>query len=159
MHKTQGLILFITALLLSTVSQANQSATINSLAWMEGRWAGSTGESYLEETWSAPSAGTMVAAVRMTTGDETNMVEMIIINEEEGGLTLRLQQYSRKHEPRFPAQPLRMTAQTSDSVTFEAVGPGGLKKITYSRPTDDEFNIEVLLTEGREFVAPLKAAR
>lgn len=158
MKKFQWLILLTFSSVASGLYAAEDpAASIETLAWMEGRWAGPTGPSRLEETWSAPAAGTMIAAVRMTTGEETSMVEMIIINEEDDGLTLRLQQFSNKHEPRFDAQPLRMTAQTSNSVNFEAIGPGGLKKITYSRPAEDEFNIDVLLTEGTEFTAPLRA--
>ncbi len=160
MNKVQGILLGFTMTMVASLGNAAEPTTsIDTLAWMEGSWAGPTGPSRLEETWSAPAGGTMIAAVRMTTGEETSMAELIIINEEDNGLTLRLQQYSRKHEPRFPAQPLRMTEQSSNSVTFEATGPGGLKKITYSRPKDDEFNIHVLLTEGQEFVAPLRAVR
>lgn len=135
------------------------SATIDDLAWMQGRWIGPMGDAQLEETWLPPTAGTMVAAVRMSGGGKTAMVELIVIEQQGDDLVLRLQQFSPAYEPRFsPAQALRMTAQDERSVTFEATGPGGLKRITYTRPEHDRFNIHVLLTEGTELVAHLRGA-
>jgi hypothetical protein len=152
-----SIILVLVGLFLSPAAIA---ADINDLAWMTGRWAGAMGPATLEETWNQPLAGTMVAAVRMSGPTETgpaatSMVELITINEENDNLVLRLQQFSKTMEPRFPAQPLQMTSLGNKTVTFEAIGEGGLSKITYSRPENNTFNIEVTLTEGTNFVAPL----
>lgn len=152
------LIIFVlTGLFFCPVAKA---ADINDLAWMTGRWSGAMGPTTLEETWNRPLAGTMVAAVRISGPTETepastSIVELIIINEENGNLVLRLQQFSKTMEPRFPAQSLKMTSSGDNTVTFEATGEGGLHKIIYSRPSSDKFNIEVTLTEGTTFVAPL----
>ena len=78
------------------------AASVEELTWMKGRWAGPYGPGTLEETWNDPRGDTMVAVVRMTAPDGTNMVELVIINEEDNTLVLRLQQFSPTYE-HFPA--------------------------------------------------------
>ena len=65
------------------------------LAWMTGAWAGPAGQGELEEHWTAPKAGAMQAVVRMTSGDATSMVELIVIEEAVDTLRLHLQQWGR----------------------------------------------------------------
>ena len=40
---------------------------------------------------------------------------------------------------------------------FQAVGEGGLKSLTYSRPTPDSFTVDVETADGTKFQIPLKA--
>lgn len=133
-------------------------ADIRSLAWMTGSWAGPVGEAVLEETWNPPKAGTLAAVVRMAGPQGTQFIELIVITEEEDALVLRIQQFNASFEPLFePAQALRATSQGDRTVTFEAQTTGGLRKLVYTRPSDDEFNIDVTLTEGTQFQPRLKA--
>ncbi|MEM7080519.1 MAG: DUF6265 family protein [Pseudomonadota bacterium] len=136
------------------------AATVDDLAWMTGHWSGALGETLLDETWNAPSGGTIGAIVRTTSAASTNMIELITIREEGGELILMLQQFDADLTPRFaPAQQLKMTAMEPRSVTFSQAGPGGLKQLIYARPSDTVFQIDVTLTEGPRFVAKLTAAR
>ena len=134
---------------------APAGADVASLAWMQGSWAGQTGNSYLEESWSTPRAGTMVAAVRMSNDVGTVFTELIVIQQVEDGLILRLRQFGADLEPLTGIETLHMTQQTEFSVTFVARQPQGLRQVMYTRPHEGRLEIEVHLSEGGTFVANL----
>lgn len=134
------------------------SATVADLAWMTGHWEGTTGQGTLEENWVVPTAGSMASLVRSTSAGATNMIELIVIEEEEGSLTLRLQQWNPGFKPRSEGpQVMRLIELSERKVVFEATSEeGGLRQLGYSRPADDEFVISIK-TAGGEFDIPLKA--
>ena len=108
------------------------AAGVEDLAWMKGRWAGNLGPATLEETWNEPRAGTMVAVVRMSSPQGVGFVEMIVINEEDDTLVLRLQQFSATFEPLMPEpHKMVMSGQTESSITFTAES-GPLTKLGYA---------------------------
>ena len=152
------------SLLLITITPL-VNADINRLAWMTGSWGGEAGNAYLEETWNAPRAGSMTAAVRFSTLPTEDkpasviFVELISISEsDDGGLMLYIQQYSTSLEPRFPPQPMRMTTIGDRRVTFSATDAGGgLAAVTYSLSDEGVFTISVDLVEGNKFVSKLTA--
>ena len=145
--------IFSTCLLIASLSA--QAASVDSLSWMEGRWSGNLGPATLEETWNDPKAGTMVALVRMTTPDGVGFVELIVINEEDDTLVLRLQQFSATYEPLMPSpQRLVMSGQTDTSISFSAED-GPMTALTYSRD-GNTFTIQGVSAQG-PFEAKLEA--
>lgn len=118
--------------LLLLSSTASFAAGVEDLSWMKGRWAGNLGPATLEETWNEPKAGTMVAVVRMSSPQGVGFVELIVINEEDDTLVLRLQQFSATFEPIMPTpHKMVMSEQTESSITFTAES-GPLTKLGYS---------------------------
>ncbi len=104
------------------------SATVADLAWMTGHWEGATGQGTLEENWVVPTAGTMASLVRSTGNGATTMIELIVIEEEEGSLTLRLQQWNPGFEPRTEGpQVMRLIELGDRKVVFKNTGEGDLK--------------------------------
>jgi len=51
---------------------------------------------------------------------------------------------------------MRLIELSERKVVFEATGDGGLQRLGYSRPADDEFVISIK-TAGGEFDIPLKS--
>ena len=126
------------------------AASIADLAWMTGAWEGPMGENaVLQETWLEPADDAMIAAVRMLEDGRTNMVELIVIEESEGTLVFRIQQWSKSYEPRMPAPQKMVLAELGEnSVRFEAEEAGNaFRSLTYSRPSPEAFNIKLELTE------------
>ena len=126
------------------------AASIADLAWMTGAWEGPVGENaVLQETWLEPADDAMIAAVRMLEDGRTNMVELIVIEESEGTLVFRIQQWSKSYEPRMPAPQKMVLAELGEnSVRFEAEEAGNaFRSLTYSRPSPEAFNIKLELTE------------
>jgi hypothetical protein len=137
---------------------AGPAAKVTDLAWMTGSWKGALGPGTLEETWSQPDAGSIAALVRGTGNGQTNMIELIVIEEAEGSLVLRLQQWNPGFVPRSPsAQEMRLVEIAERRAAFEAVGEGSLEKLTYSRPDDDKFALEVVTAAGATFTIELAA--
>lgn len=147
------------ALLLSSVAATSAWAGVDDLAWMTGSWAGPAGpEVTLEENWTAPADGSIASLVRMRGNGATNMVELIVVEEQGDSLVLHIQQWDPGFTPR-PAGPqkMTMTSMGERTVTFESDGEGGLTSLTYTRPADDTFTVAVKTAEGGQFEMELKA--
>ena len=135
---------------MAAADAAPPAASIADLAWMTGAWEGPMGESaVLQETWLEPADDAMMAAVRLLENGKTNMVELIVIEESEGTLVFRIQQWSKSYEPRMPAPQQLVLAELGDnSVRFEAEEDGNaFRSLTYSRPSPEAFNIQLELTQ------------
>ena len=131
------------ALFCLAAASAAAGEGIEKLSWMTGTWAGPLGEGVLEENWTVPRDGSIQALVRMTGGGATSMVELIVIEETDDGLELHLQQWDPGYRERGPAQKMRSTAIGENEVSFEVVGEGAIRTLTYRRPADDRFEIHV----------------
>ena len=147
--------LVTTLLLLPAISMA---ATVADLAWMTGSWAGPLGEQTLEENWIAPVGGTIASVIRFTGDGATSMIELIVIEEEQGSLVLRVRQWFPGFVPRTPEPQVMALAELGDRrVSFAATGSGDFKTLTYSRPSEDSFNIDVETKDGEKFQVNLHA--
>ena len=144
-------------ILLTPAGYADHHAKVENLSWLTGSWDGQMGPNVLEENWSMPRSGTIASLVRQTGPDGMGMVEMVFIEEANGTLELHLQQWDSGFSPRTQAaQKMTMADMTENSVTFRAVGEGGLAQLKYSRPSADEFNIDVRTMTDQEFTIKLK---
>lgn len=133
--------------------------SVQALAWMTGTWAGPWGPGELEENWTTPKAGSMQALVRITGGGKTSMVELIVIEEEEGSLTLHLQQWDPGYKPRPQgATKMKLVEMGDHTVAFEAVAEADIKKLRYTRD-GDRFTISIENPAGATFDLPLQAVR
>lgn len=65
---------------------AAAEATIDDMAWLAGPWTGSMGSASIEERWSPPKGGAMLATSRTVAGGRMVMFEFLRIVEREGGL-------------------------------------------------------------------------
>ncbi len=138
---------------------AAMAASIADLAWMTGTWSGAAGPGVLEENWTVPRDGSIQSLVRMTGGGQTSMVELIVIEEEDDTLVLRLQQWDPGMKPRTEAPTVMKLAEMGEStVAFEVVGEGMFSTLRYTRD-GDSFTISITNPEGASFDIPLSASR
>ena len=147
-----GLLLFA----LPASAADNPPAKVSDLAWMTGHWEGAAMGGTLEENWSEPKDGSIASLVRATGNGATSMIELIVIEEEEGSLTLRLQQWNPGFEPRTPGpQVMRLVEIGDKKVVFENTGEGTLGKLGYSSPEEGKFVISITTPTGQSFDIPL----
>jgi Domain of unknown function (DUF6265) len=131
-------------------------AKIGDLAWMTGHWSGPMQNGTLEENWIQPTAKSLASLVRATSGDATSMIELIVIEEENDTLMLRLQQWNPGFKPRTPApQVMKLVSAEPNKVVFGATVEGELKTLGYSRPAPDQFVISIETAQGAKFDIPL----
>lgn len=133
------------------------AGSVADLAWMTGTWSGPVGSNVLEENWTVPKAGSIQSLVRMTGPSGTSMVELIVIEEEEGTLRLRLQQWDPGMKPRTAAPSVMTLAEMGEnSVAFQAEAGAMFDKLRYTRD-GDRFTIRITNPNGSRFDIPLKA--
>lgn len=136
---------------------SDDHAKVENLSWLTGSWDGQLGPNVLEENWSLPRSGSIASLVRQTGPDGMGMVEIVFIEEANGTLELHLQQWDSGFVSRTPgAQKMTMSEMTENSITFLAVGEGGLAELKYSRPAEDSFHIDVKTVTNQAFTIKLK---
>ena len=87
------------------------------------------------------------------------MVELIVIEEEDDTLVLRLQQWDPGMKPRIERPTVMKLAEMGEStVAFEVVGEGMFSTLRYTRD-GDTFTISITNADGSSFDLPLTAAR
>ena len=141
-------------------AEAESAPSVSALAWMTGTWAGPLGPGELEENWTVPKAGSIQALVRETRGGKTRMVEMIVIEEEEGTLRLRLQQWDPGFKPRTEAPAVFALEELGENtVSFRAVSEGAaMSTLRYTRD-GETFTISIRFgANAPEMHIPLTAA-
>ena len=133
-------------------SSSTAGVTVQDLRWMSGTWTGSVGGPVkLQENWTVPEAGSIQSLVRMTAGDTTTMVELIVVEEIDESLQLHIQQWDKGYVPRAGgAQRMTMESVGENYVKFKDASGGGLKTIQYSRPGNaSTFVIDIVTAMGQ----------
>lgn len=100
--------------------ESRPAATIDDAAMLIGAWSGTAFGQRFEETWNAPSAGTMVGMFKLFGDDGVSFYELMLLTEEEGTLFLKVKHFN----PDFSAW-----EDKADHVTFKLV-----------RKADDELH-------------------
>lgn len=132
------------------------AAKVADLAWMTGHWSGPMQGGTLEENWLEPTGGSIASLVRASNATSTSMIELIVIEEDKGSLTLRVQQWNPGYVPRTPApQVMKLVESAPNKVVFEDTSGGGLKRLGYSRPAPGQFVISIETPQGAKFDIPL----
>lgn len=111
----------------------------------------------IEESWNEPRAGIIQAMVRISNENKLMIIEMIVIEEIDDSLRLHIQQWDPgmiKHKPE--KQRMGLAFLEERSVSFEAIDQGLLKKLTYKRTSETDFEINVEQSSGQEFTVNLK---
>ncbi|CAN5756348.1 hypothetical protein BH24ACI5_BH24ACI5_26800 [soil metagenome] len=88
-------------------------ADITRLAWLAGSWTGTAGRSTIEEHWTPPAGGSMLAVARTIREDRLRAFEFLRIVQK--GTTLV---YLAMPNGRAPATEFTLTKVEADSVTF-----------------------------------------
>ena len=131
------------------------SATVDDLAWMTGHYKGDFGPGgTLEENWSQPSGSSIAALIRISDADATNVIELIVIEEEGDSLTLRLKQWQAGMKPMADGFVVMELVEVGDqSVLFRNSRGGAIERLGYSL-AGDRFTISLKTDQG-EIVVPL----
>ena len=112
-------------------------AKVSQLGWLTGAWAGKAGAMSLEERWTPPAGGVMLAVGRTLKEDRLATFEFLRIIERDGGLI-----YIAQPEGRPPTE-FVLTAIAPDTATFENPTNDFPKMIRYSRLPDGRLEARV----------------
>lgn len=117
---------------------ATVSATIAQVGWIAGTWSGTVKDTTVDERWTPPSGGSMLAMGRTLRGGVMGSFEFVCIAERGGGLV-----YSAMPNGRFPATHFMLTAIDEHSATFENAAHDFPKVIRYARRADGQLETTV----------------
>ncbi len=139
-----------------STAEGGPAAKVTDLAWMSGQYEGVGGNdgSIAEVYWTQPKAGSIAEFVRITKGDVTTIVEMLVIHEQDGSLVLHQQRCNPCS--RMQSEPLQMKLIEigKNKAVFEAVGKSALKTVGYRRE-GDKIIVTGTFPQGGQFEAPL----
>jgi len=123
------------------------AATIADVAWINGLWM-SEGASTVEERWTTPAGGSMLALGRTLRGGTTmTAFEYLCIVERDGSLI-----YSAMPNGRSPATDFVLTQLTPDSATFENPTHDFPKMIRYSKKADGTLETAISGAPGSRVI-------
>jgi hypothetical protein len=106
-------------------------ASISQVAWIGGTWTGVRGSASIEERWTPPAGGAMLAISRTLRDGLMPAFEFLCIVERDGGLV-----YSAMPNGRMPATDFTLTKIDEASATFENPTHDFPKMIRYTRHAD-----------------------
>jgi hypothetical protein len=69
-------------------------ATVEQLAWVAGAWTGTLGDRTIEQHWSAPLGGSIIAMYRSIQGNRATLYELLAIEQEGEGVVLRIKHFA-----------------------------------------------------------------
>jgi Domain of unknown function (DUF6265) len=118
------------------------TATVVQLAWLAGTWSGGDGPVSVEERWTTPAGGAMLAVSRTLKGDRMVAFEFLRIVERDGSLVYIAQPGGR------PPTEFALTSISADSATFENPTHDFPKMIRYSRRADG--SLEARVSDGNQ---------
>ena len=107
--------------------QTSPPAKIEDIAWLSGHWQGQVWDGTIQQVWSMPSAGSMMAAFKFIKDDKVKFYELLIISEENNSLVLKLKHFSAT---------LEGWEEKEDYLAFKLV------KLTPKRAYFDGYTIE-----------------
>jgi hypothetical protein len=116
-------------------------ARVAQVAWIAGIWSGSTGTSTIEERWTPPAGGSMLAVSRTVRDGLMSAFEFLCIVERDGGLV-----YTAMPNGRQPATDFTLTKIDDTSATFENPEHDFPKMIRYTRRPDGA--LEAVISDG-----------
>lgn len=109
--------------------QISPKANIQQVGWITGQWKGEAFGAFVEENWSAPKGGSMMASFRMISDGKVKFYELEIIREINDSLILELKHFTNelkgwetKDETiAFPLVEITQTAIYFDGMTFKKI--------------------------------------
>jgi Domain of unknown function (DUF6265) len=128
------------------------SATINHVAWMEGAWIMKEGDVLVEERWTSPAGGAMLAVSRTVKGARMTGFEFLRIVERNGGLVYVAQPDGK------PPTDFTLTALSEMSASFENPAHDFPKMIRYTKRADGTLEARVGDGGGKDETYVLRRA-
>lgn len=133
-------------ILLFDEAVGSPKADLSSVAWIAGHWRGKALGGVVEEIWTPPLGGSMMAAFKLSVNDQVKFYELETISEQGNTLILKLKHFaSNLHgwEEKEETVDFKLVKVTDDKVYFDGM--------TFENVSNEEMNVYVLIgDEGAE---------
>jgi hypothetical protein len=137
----------------ATPAPARNGGTLADLAFLVGSWEGNGLGGQVEESWSHAAGRSMLGTFRILKGNETSLIEFLLLEEDAKGVALRFMHVDPGYRPwEEEALELRLKSVAANEAVFEADDPAqNPARMTYSITTDGKLSV-VVASRGREGV-------
>ena len=132
-------------------------ATVAQLGFVTGAWTGTLGERTIEQHWSAPLAGSIVATYRSIQGNRVTLYELLAIEQEGEGVVLRIKHFAPgpglvSREAKDESANNRLVSLDGRTAVFEGTDAANPVRITFRSPDASTLTI---VSERRRDGAPV----
>jgi hypothetical protein len=121
-------------------------ATVEQLAWVAGAWTGMLNDRIVEQHWSAPRAGSIIAMYRSIQGNRATLYELLAIEQEGDGVVLRIKHFAPgpglvSREAKDESVNNRLVSLEGKTAVFEGTDAANPARITFNSPDPATLNI------------------
>jgi hypothetical protein len=132
----------------ATAPAAPVKATVEQLAWVAGAWTGTLGQRTVEQHWSAPLGGSIIAMYRSITANKATLYELLAIEQEGDSVVLRIKHFAPGpglvgQEAKDESVNQTLVKLEDRLAVFEGGTPASPVRITFSSPDTATLNITV----------------
>lgn len=120
-------------------------AKIDQMSWVSGDWEGEALGGQVEESWSAPSAGTMMCSFRSIKDNQVQFYEFVVLKEESESLVIKIKHFSRDlvgWEEKDKTVDFRLISLEENLAYFDG--------FTFERIDENHMNIYVLFDQKED---------
>jgi hypothetical protein len=127
---------------------APAKATVEQLAWVTGAWTGKLGERTIEQHWSAPLAGSIIAMYRSIQANRPTLYELLAMEQDGEGVVLRIKHFAPGaglvgQEAKDESVNNTLIQLDGRMAVFEGGTASSPTRITFTSPDSDTLNITV----------------
>jgi hypothetical protein len=120
-------------------------ATLEDASWMVGSWTGTAFGKRFEETWGAPSAGSMLGMWKLMGDEGVDFYELMLLTVDEGSLSLKVKHFSAdfvawEEKPDFVN--FKLVKKEPDALHFAG--------ISFYRRDADHIDAYIVMKDGEE---------
>lgn len=123
-------------------------ATVDQLAWVAGAWTGTLGDRTIEQHWTAPLAGSMIAVYRSIRDNRPTLYELLAMEQEGGGVVLRIKHFAPGsglvgQEAKDESMNHVLVRLDQRTAVFEGGTPSSPVRVTFTSPDPAMLTIVV----------------
>jgi hypothetical protein len=123
-------------------------ATVDQLSWVAGAWTGTLGDRTIEQHWSAPLAGSIIAMYRSIQANRPTLYELLAIEQEGEGVVLRIKHFAPGaglvgREAKDESINHTLVKLDNRTAVFEGGSVGSSTRITFNSPDPATLTITV----------------
>jgi hypothetical protein len=126
---------------------------VDQLAWVAGAWTGTVGDRTVEQHWSAPLAGSIIAMYRSIRNGRPALYELLAIEQEGEGVVLRIKHFAPGaglvgQEAKDESMNHALVKLEEKMAIFEGGTPAAPVRITFTSP--DSTNLKIVVERQRD---------
>jgi len=147
------LVMVTAANALAQTATAPAKATIDQLSWVAGAWTGILGDRTVEQHWSAPLCGSIIAMYRSVQNNKATLYELLAIEQEGESLALRIKHFAPGpglvgQEAKDESADHTLIKLEDRLAIFEGGTPASPVRVTFRSPDSATLNITVERTRN-----------